>query len=149
MARILLGVSGSIAAYRSPDLVKALRARGHEVQVVLTYSGSQFVTPKTLETFSGLPVLSNDPWSNEHQGTDHIRHARWADIFLIYGATANVMAKLAYGLCDDFLSLQILATTAPVMLAPAMNVEMWRHAATQENYKKLLARGLRFVGPAA
>ncbi len=149
MAKILLGVTGSIAAYRSPDLIKALIAKEHEVQSVITQSASQFVTAKTLETFSGKKVLSNDSWDENHEGTDHIKHARWADVFVVYGATANFMAKLAGGFCDDFLSLQILSSKVPVVLVPAMNVEMWKNSATQENYKKLLARGFQFVGPIA
>jgi len=149
MARILLGVTGSISAYRAPDVVKALVAQGHEVQAVLTQSGAQFTTPKTLETFSGKKVLSNDSWDAEHLGTDHIKHARWAEVFVIYGATANFLAKLAHGFCDDFLSLQIMATKAPVLLVPAMNVEMWENAATQTNVKTLKERGYVFVGPIA
>lgn len=147
MARILLGVTGSIAAYRSPDMTKALVASGYDVQVVLTHSAAQFTTPKTLETFSGKKVLSNDPWDVDHLGTDHIRHARWAEAFVVYGATANFIAKLAAGLCDDFLSMQILATRAPVLVVPAMNVEMWENPATQENVRKLQLRGYVFVGP--
>lgn len=149
MARILFGVTGSIAAYRAPDVVKALVAQGHEVQAVLTQSGAQFTTPKTLETFSGKKVLSNDSWDPEHLGTDHITQARWAEVFVIYGATANFLAKLAHGFCDDFLSLQIMATKAPVLLVPAMNVEMWENAATQANVKTLKERGYIFVGPIA
>jgi phosphopantothenoylcysteine decarboxylase/phosphopantothenate--cysteine ligase len=147
VAKILLGVAGSIAAYKSPDLVKELKAQGHELRVVLTSSAKEFVTPKTLETFLGARLQSNDVWSEEHLGTEHIEGARWADVILIYGTTANLMAKLAHGFCDDFLSLQVVATTAPVVLVPAMNVEMWNNAATQENLKTLQQRAFKFVGP--
>ena len=145
--KICLGVTGSIAAYRSPDLVKELVARGHEVKVVLTESAEKFVTRATLETFSGQALLSNDPFGAGHEGTDHISTARWADRVLIYGATANFLARYAQGAGDDFLMLQLLATRAPVFVAPAMNPVMWEHPALQSNLATLKSRGVHFVGP--
>lgn len=148
MAKIVVGICGSIAAYRSPDLVKALKKQGHEVQCILTRSAADFVTTKTLETFSGLPVLSYNSFDASHFGTDHIATARWADTFIVYGATAHTLARLAHGLADDFLSLQLLAFQGLVLVAPAMNPSMWSHPATQENYQKLKLRfGYKFVGP--
>lgn len=147
MANVLVGICGSIAAYRSPDFIRELKAQGHELRVVLTDSASQFVTSKTLETFLGSKVLSNDLWSTDHLGTDHIEGARWADAIIVYGATANFIAKLRQGFCDDFLTLQISATKAPVVLCPAMNVVMWESPANQENCDVLKKRYFEFVGP--
>jgi len=145
--KICLGIAGSIAAYRSADVLKKLVAAGHEVQCVLTASGREFVTPKVLETFSSLPVLSHDSFDSSHMANDHIATARWADLFLIYGATADFLAKIAMGLADDFLSLQLLAFDGPVLLAPAMNPAMWSNAATRANVATLRARGYHFSGP--
>ena len=145
--KIGVGICGSIAAYRSPDLVKELVALGHQVRVALTASAANLVSPKVLETFSANPVISNSIFGADHTGTDHIEYARWADAFVIYGATANFLAKLACGLTDDFLSLQLSATTAPIYLVPAMNPTMWESRANQENVTKLRAWGYRLVGP--
>ncbi len=147
MAKVLVGICGSIAAYRSPDFIRDLKAQGHELRVVLTSSASQFVTTKTLETFLGSKVLSNDLWNAEHLGTDHIEGARWADVIVVYGATVKFMAKLRQGFCDDFLTLQISATQAPVVLCPAMNVVMWESPANQENFQILKNRKFFFAGP--
>jgi phosphopantothenoylcysteine decarboxylase/phosphopantothenate--cysteine ligase len=147
MAKILVGICGSIAAYRSPDFVKELVARGHEVRAVLTRGGREFVSERALETFSGSAVLSNDPFHPAHQGTDHIAAARWAELVVVYGATADFMAKYAAGIADDFLLLQLVATRSPVLLAPAMNPAMWEHPSVQENAKTLQARGVRLSGP--
>jgi phosphopantothenoylcysteine decarboxylase/phosphopantothenate--cysteine ligase len=145
--KICLGVTGSIAAYRSPDLVKALIASGHELRVLPTARALEFVTARSLETFSGQAVLSNDAFASDHLGTDHIAVARWADVVLVYGATATFLARYAMGLAEDFLTLQLLATRAPVIVAPAMNPAMWEHAAVQSNVALLRSRGVRFVGP--
>jgi phosphopantothenoylcysteine decarboxylase / phosphopantothenate---cysteine ligase len=147
MAKILVGITGSIAAYRSPDFVKELVARGHEVRVVLTAGGREFVSERALETFSGTPVLAQDPFHASHLGTDHIAVARWAELFVIYGATADFLARYSVGLADDFLCLQLIATLSPVLIAPAMNPAMWEHASVQENVRTLTSRGVRFVGP--
>jgi phosphopantothenoylcysteine decarboxylase/phosphopantothenate--cysteine ligase len=145
--KIALGVTGSIAAYRSPDLVKELVKRGHEVRVVLTRAAKELVSARVLSTFAGAPVLSEDVFAEDHSSTDHIEMARWADCFVVYGATADFMAKYAHGLAGDFLSLQLVATRSPVYLAPAMNPAMWEHASVQENFRILKSRGVHFVGP--
>jgi phosphopantothenoylcysteine decarboxylase/phosphopantothenate--cysteine ligase len=147
--KICVGITGSIAAYRSPDFVKDLVARGHEVRAVLTSGGKEFVSNRVLETFTGSPVLATNPFDTSHFGTDHIALARWADVFVIYGATADFMARYATGLADDFLNLQLIATRSPVVIAPAMNPAMWEHASVQENFKTLQRRGVYFVGPIA
>lgn len=146
--KIVFGISGSIAAYRASDLVKQWVAEGHEIQCVLTKAAEQFVSEKVLEVFSGKRVLHSDPFGNDHQGTDHISAARWADAFVVYGATANTIAKAAGGLADDFLSLQLLAFgEGPILFVPAMNPTMWQHEAVQENVRILKRRGVQFVGP--
>jgi phosphopantothenoylcysteine decarboxylase/phosphopantothenate--cysteine ligase len=147
--KICVGITGSIAAYRSPDLVKDLVARGHEVRAVLTSGGKEFVSARVLETFTGSPVLATDPFDSSHFATHHIDLARWADVFVIYGATANFMARYATGLSDDFLNLQLIATQSPVVVAPAMNPVMWEHPSVQDNFKTLQKRGVHFVGPIA
>src|SRR3954471_19541351 len=125
--RIALGVTGSIAAYRSPDFVKELLALGHEVRVILTRSGAELVSARVLETLSGNPVVSADPFGPGHSGTDHIEVARWAELFVIYAATADFLARYAHGQASDSLNLQLIATRAPVIIAPAMNPAMWEH----------------------
>jgi phosphopantothenoylcysteine decarboxylase/phosphopantothenate--cysteine ligase len=145
--KIVLGVTGSIAAYRAPDLLKALVKEGHEVSAVLTRAAAEFVTPKTMETFSGRKVWSADPFGADHLSTDHIELARWADLILVYGATADFLFRYAQGAANDFLNLQLLATRAPVLVAPAMNPDMWLHPAVQANASLLQARGVEFVGP--
>lgn len=145
--KICLGIAGSIAAYRSADVVKRLVAEGHEVRCVLTEGGKQFVTEKVLETFSNNRVLSSDVFDSSHFATDHISVARWADTFLVYGATANFLGRFAAGLGDDFLTLQLLAFRGPVVIAPAMNPEMWANPLVQQNYVKLKDFGYRFVEP--
>jgi phosphopantothenoylcysteine decarboxylase / phosphopantothenate---cysteine ligase len=145
--RIALGITGSIAAYRSPDFAKELVALGHEVRVVLTDSAAKLVSARVLETLTGNPVLSSDPFGEGHRGTDHIEMARWAERFVIFAATAEFLARYAHGNAGDFLSLQLLATRAPVIVAPAMNPAMWEHPAVQANARTLRERGVRFVGP--
>jgi phosphopantothenoylcysteine decarboxylase/phosphopantothenate--cysteine ligase len=145
--KVALGVTGSIAAYRSPDFVKELLALGHECQVILSRSGAELVSARVLETVSGHPVVGNDPFGPGHNGTDHIEMARWADVFIIYAATADFLARYAHGQAGESLTLQLLATRAPVVIAPAMNPAMWEHPATQANVALLKSRGVRFVGP--
>ena len=146
--RVLLGVGGGIAAYKSADLVRRLRERGCEVQVVLTQAATAFVSPLTFQALSGHParVAMLDPTAEA--GMDHIELARWADRVLIAPATADLMARLAAGLADDLPTTLVLASPAPLYLAPAMNQQMWRHPATQENLARLRARGVRILGPA-
>lgn len=147
--KICLGISGSIAAYRSADVVKRLVTEGHEVRCVLTEGGRQFVTEKVLETFSGNRVLSANVFDASHFATDHISVARWADLFLVYGATANFLGRMAAGLGDDFLTLQLLAFRGPVVIAPAMNPEMWTNPLVSANCTRLKDVGIHFVGPVA
>ncbi len=147
-ARVLLGVTGGIAAYKAPALVRALRTAGAEVEVVLSGAGRQFVTPMALQAVSGRPVREAlfDPAAEAAMG--HIELARWADCLLIAPATAHCIARLAHGLADDLLTTLCLASAAPLVLAPAMNRLMWQHPATQANLATLTARGARVLGPA-
>ena len=146
---ILLGVSGGIAAYKSPELVRRLREQGAEVRVVLTDAARAFVTPLTLQAVSGhtIPAGVLDPASE--QGMNHIELAKWADLVLIAPATANVISRLATGMADELLTTLCLATPSPVALAPAMNQQMYLHAATQANLQTLAQRGVQLWGPAS
>jgi len=145
--RVVLGVSGGVAAYKSAELVRRLRERGCEVRVVLTDAGRAFITPLTLQAVSGNPVRTEllDPAAEAGMG--HIELARWAEVVLAAPASADLMAKLAHGLADDLLTTLSLATTAPLVLVPAMNRQMWAAAATQANRRLLEARGARLMGP--
>lgn len=147
--RILLAISGGIAAYKTPDLVRVLRRAGHDVRCALTPEATEFVSPLSLQAVSGKSVRTRlfDP--GEEGEIDHIGLADWADLLLVAPCTANLMAKMAHGLADDLVSTALLATKAPVLLAPAMNVNMWSHAATQANHATLTARGVAFIGPDA
>lgn len=147
--RILLGVTGGIAAYKSPDLVRRLIERGAEVQVVMTAGAAQFVTATTFQAVSGRAVRDSlwDPAAEAAMG--HIELARWADLVLIAPATAHSLATLAHGFADDLLGTLCLATEAPIAVAPAMNRVMWASAATQANVAVLRARGVHVLGPAA
>lgn len=146
--RIVLGVCGGIAAYKAPELIRRLRERDAEVQVVMTESAHQFTTETTLQAVSGRPVRSS-LWDSEAEAAmGHIELARWADTIVIAPATAHLMAQLANGLAPDLLTTLCLATDARVVLAPAMNQAMWQHRATQENLRTLQRRGLEMLGPA-
>jgi phosphopantothenoylcysteine decarboxylase/phosphopantothenate--cysteine ligase len=151
--RITLGVTGGIAAYKSAELVRRLQDDGHTVQVVMTRAAREFVTPLTFAALSGQRVIS-DLFTNEpgnagslESAIDHIAVAQRTDLLLIAPATADILAKFAHGVADDFLSTLYLACTAPTVMAPAMNVNMWQHAATQENVTTLRSRGVRMVEP--
>jgi phosphopantothenoylcysteine decarboxylase/phosphopantothenate--cysteine ligase len=146
--RIIVGVTGGIAAYKSPDVVRRLRETGAEVQVVMTAGAQRFVTPLTFQAVSARPVRT-DLWdaAAEH-AMGHIELARWADLVLVAPATADFMAHLAQGLGADLLTTLCLATEAPLVLAPAMNWAMWGNAATQENVRVLREYGVRLLGPA-
>ena len=145
--RVLLGVTGGIAAYKSPDLVRRLREQGAEVQVVLTAGAREFVTPMTFQAVSGREVRS-DLWDPEaEKAMSHIELARWADFVIIAPATADFLARLATGQADDLLTTLCLATAAPIALAPAMNRLMWANAATQANVATLKSRGVHVWGP--
>ncbi len=145
--KIILGVTGGIAAYKSPDLVRRLIEHGADVQVVMSRGAQQFVTPLTFQAVSGKPVRT-DLWDEAAEAAmGHIELARWADEIVIAPATAEFMARLAYGFADDLLSTLCLASSAPITIAPAMNRQMWANAATQANVKLLRERGIRLLGP--
>lgn len=147
--RILLGVSGGIAAYKSPDLVRRLRERGAEVQVIMTNSAQQFVTPLTFQAVSAREVRTDLFDAAAEAAMGHIELARWADLVLVAPATADFLARLAAGEASDLLTTTCLATQAPVAVAPAMNRQMWANDATRENMTRLRARGVQVWGPGA
>ncbi len=146
---IILGVAGGIAAYKSPEIVRRLKDAGHEVRVVMTAGAQAFVTPLTFQAVSGEPVHRDLLDETAEAAMGHIELARWADVVLAAPATANLMARLAHGFADDLLATLCLATAAPIVLAPAMNQQMWRAAATQANLAVLAGRGVRIIGPDA
>jgi phosphopantothenoylcysteine decarboxylase / phosphopantothenate---cysteine ligase len=145
--RIVLGITGGIAAYKAPDLVRRLKDRGYEVRVVMTAGAAEFITPLTLQAVSGEPVHRDLLDERAEAGMGHIELARWADVVLIAPATANCMAMLAGGHAGDLLSTVCLATSARIVLAPAMNQQMWLAAATQANRAVLEGRGVTLLGP--
>lgn len=145
---IILGITGGIAAYKTPDLVRKLIAKGANVRVVMTSSAKEFVSPLALQAVSGHPVSDDLLDKDAEAAMGHIELARWADMLLVAPATANFMAKLTYGLADDLLSTLCLATPAPIVIAPAMNQQMWFANATQANLKILEQRNIQFLGPA-
>jgi phosphopantothenoylcysteine decarboxylase / phosphopantothenate---cysteine ligase len=147
--RILLGVTGGIAAYKSADLVRRLQDRGATVRVVMTAGAQEFVRPLTFQALSGNPVHTDllDPAAEAAMG--HIELAKWADVILIAPASASVLAKLAAGIAEDLLTTLCLASEAPLVLAPAMNQAMWCHPATQANVQILQSRGVTLLGPDA
>ncbi|HVF34976.1 MAG TPA: bifunctional phosphopantothenoylcysteine decarboxylase/phosphopantothenate--cysteine ligase CoaBC, partial [Candidatus Saccharimonadia bacterium] len=147
--RVLLGVAGGIAAYKSADLVRRLRDAGAEVRVVMTANAQRFVTPLTFQALSGNPVRTS-LWDEAAEAAmGHIELARWAEIIVVAPATADFVAKLASGRADDLLTTLCLASAARVALAPAMNQQMWSHAAVQANVATLAARGVLLLGPAS
>ncbi len=143
--RIVLGVTGGIAAYKSCDLVSRLRKRGAEVRVVMTAHACEFVSPLSFATLCGCPAYT-DTFSRKHE-IEHVTLARWGELFVVAPATANCLGKFASGIADDLLTTSYLAATCPTLLAPAMNAAMWRHPATQANVETLRQRGVHFVGP--
>ena len=147
--RLLLGVTGGIAAYKSAELIRLLRKSGVEVQVVMTQAAARFISPLSLQALSGRPVRQAlfDP--DQEAAMGHIDLARWADLVLVAPASADFMARLAAGLADDLLSTLCLASDAPIVLAPSMNQQMWRNAATCDNAALLEHRGLELWGPAS
>jgi phosphopantothenoylcysteine decarboxylase/phosphopantothenate--cysteine ligase len=150
--RVALGVTGGIAAYKAAELLRVLQERGLEVQVVMTRNACEFVTPLTFAALSGRKVITGmfgeggGP-ANVESAIEHIAVAQSVDAVVIAPATANILAKLAHGVADDFLTTLCLATQAPIIAAPAMNVRMWEHPATQENLKVLRARGVKVIEP--
>jgi len=145
---ILLGITGGIAAYKSADLVRRLREQGAQVRVVMTAAATQFITPLTLQAVSGQPVSTDLLDTEAEAAMGHIELARWADVILIAPATADFLAKLAYGHANDLLSTVCLATAAPITVAPAMNQQMWQAPITQQNCQQLQQRGVKLFGPA-
>src|SRR6202047_1128909 len=150
--RVALGVSGGVAAYKAAELVRRLQQEGIDVQVVMTRSAQEFITPLTFAALTGQKVITEmfggeSAAANVESAIEHIAVAQRIDLLVVAPATANVIAKVARGIADDFLSTLCLASTAPVVVAPAMNVNMWNHPATQENIAKLRERGVNVVQP--
>lgn len=144
---VVLGVAGGIAAYKAAEITSRLKKLGADVRIIMTKHACEFITPLTLETLSANPVVCDTFERARTWEVEHIALAQRANLFLIAPATANIMAKMAAGLADDMLSTTVLATRAPVLLAPAMNTAMWENAVTQENRRTLERRGAHFVGP--
>ena len=145
--KIVLCVGGGIAAYKALELVRRLREAGAQVQVAMTAGAQQFVTPLSFQALSGNPTRTS-LWDNAAEASmGHIELARWADRIVIAPATADLLARLAHGQADDLVTTLCLATTAPILVAPAMNHRMWLHPATQANMARLRERGARVVGP--
>lgn len=149
MKTIIVGVTGSIAAYKAADLVSQLTKKGHEVHVTMTDAACAFITPLTLQTLSRHNVVT-DPFDLTGEWKPgHIALADQADLLLVAPASANTIAALAHGFANNYLTEIALATRAPILIAPAMNGKMWEHPATQENVEKLKSRGVEFIGPEA
>ncbi len=146
---VLLGVSGGIAAYKSPELVRRLSEAGATVRVVLTRGAAEFVRPVTFQAVSGQPVRDSLWDADAEAAMGHIELARWADVVVVAPATAHLIGRLAHGLADDLLTTLCLASRAPLMLAPAMNNAMWEHPAVRANCTLLAERGVRLLGPAS
>lgn len=147
--KILIGITGSIAAYKIPLLVRLLKKEGAEVQVVMTDAAKDFVTPLTLSTLSGLPVLSKGFDPETGKWNSHVELGLWADLFVIAPASANSIAKMAAGIADNYLLTVCLSAKCPIMFAPAMDLDMYKHPATQENIRTLISRGCRFIAPSS
>jgi phosphopantothenoylcysteine decarboxylase/phosphopantothenate--cysteine ligase len=147
--KFVIGVSGGIAAYKSAELVRLLRKAGAEVRVVMTRGACEFITPLTLQALSGNPVHTQLLDEEAEAGMGHIELARWADAVLVAPATADVLSRIAGGRADDLLTSVVLATESPLMVAPAMNRQMWASSATQANIQTLRERGIQVLGPAA
>ncbi|MDO6785826.1 bifunctional phosphopantothenoylcysteine decarboxylase/phosphopantothenate--cysteine ligase CoaBC [Neptunomonas phycophila] len=145
--QVILGITGGIAAYKSAELTRHLKAAGADVRVVMTPAATEFITPLTLQALSGNPVHTQLLDPEAEAGMGHIELARWADIMVIAPASADFMARLASGMGNDLLTTLCLATDAPICLAPAMNQAMWRSAQTQRNAETLSAQGIKLWGP--
>jgi phosphopantothenoylcysteine decarboxylase/phosphopantothenate--cysteine ligase len=144
---VALGVTGCIAAYKAVEILRGLQKRGASVRVVMTRHATEFVTPLTFQSISGSPVITEMFAPTDDPEIKHIQLAQSIDLLLVAPATANTLAKFANGIADDFLSTLYISTSAPVLVAPAMNFEMWAHPATQENVRRLRERGVEFVDP--
>ena len=147
LMKVALGVTGCIAAYKAVEVLRGLQKRGVAVQVVMTRHATEFVCPLTFQSISGLPVVTEMFAPTDDPEIKHIQIAQDIDLLLVAPATANTLAKFANGIADDFLSTLYISTTAQVLVAPAMNVEMWAHPATRENVARLKSRGVHFVDP--
>ena len=147
MKRVLLGITGSIAAYKAADIASLLVKQGCSVTCVMTREAEQFITPLTLQVLSKQPVVTDLFDEKESWRPTHIQLADSADLLLIAPATANVLAAMAHGFANDALTAIALATRAPILIAPAMNGKMWSHPATQQNVTTLTLRGCHFIGP--
>ena len=147
--KILLGITGSIAAYKIPLLVRLLKKDGADVRVVMTPSAKDFVTPLTLSTLSGNPVLTYGFDEKTGKWDSHVELGLWADLFVVAPASANTMAKMAHGIADNYLLTVCLSAKCPIMFAPAMDLDMYKHPATQQNIKALIERGNIFVAPSS
>ena len=145
--KILIIIGGGISAYKSLDLIRLLKKEAFEIKTVLTKSGKQFVTPLSLVSLSGSKVYENLFDKENEAEIDHISLSRWADLVLVVPATANLISKLSHGKAEDLATTIILASNKDIILVPAMNVRMWSHKATQDNCKKLIAYGYKFLGP--
>ncbi|MFQ5659459.1 MAG: bifunctional phosphopantothenoylcysteine decarboxylase/phosphopantothenate--cysteine ligase CoaBC [Gammaproteobacteria bacterium] len=146
--RIVLGISGAIAAYKSAELLRRLREHGAEVRVVMTRASCEFITPLTLQALSGRPVHTEFLDHDSESGMGHIELARWSDVILVAPASADIIARLAHGLADDLLTTLCLAADVPLLVAPAMNRQMWLNLATQTNIEIIESRGIKLLGPA-
>src|SRR6266404_2094222 len=144
---VALGVTGCIAAYKAVEVLRGLQKRGASVRVVMTRHATEFVGPLTFQSISGFPVIAEMFAPTDDPEIKHIQVAQSIDLLLVAPATANALAKFANGIADDFLSTLYISTTAPVLVAPAMNVEMWAHPATRENVRRLRERGVQFIDP--
>src|SRR5262249_28176178 len=147
MALIALGVTGGIGAYKAVEVARGLQKRGHEVVAVMTHSATKFVGPVTFEAITGRRVIQDQFEPGANADIEHIAIASTIDLLLVAPATANILAKLALGIADDFLSTLAIATRAPLLVAPAMNTNMFAHEAVRRNLDTLAARGVRFVEP--
>lgn len=145
--KVILGVTGSIAAYRAADIASQLVKRGRDVTVVMTADAREFITPLTLQVLSKNPVVTGLYDEKESWRPGHIQLADSADLILVAPASANIIAHLSCGLAGDALTAIALATRAPFLIAPAMNGKMWEHPATRENVGRLMERGMQFIGP--
>ncbi len=146
-SRVLLLVTGGIAAYKACFLARLLLQAGFSVKVAMTEAATRFVTPLTFQALTGHAVATDLWGEGQSDALDHIEYARWADVAVVAPATGNTMAKMAHGIADDIVSTLLLAFPGPVLLAPAMNDNMWRNAATEANLATLLGRGIKTVGP--
>ena len=145
--KVVLGVTGGIAAYKSAELVSRLRKQGAEVHVIMTRNATEFVAPLTFQTLSANQVVTDTFHAPEYWNVEHVALAQLADVFVIAPATANILAKMACGIADDMLSTTVLATKAPILVAPAMNTGMWTAPATWQNMETLRQRGVHVIGP--